>query len=98
VNEFFSALAKRWTDAARRRGAAVEDPALDGAVAGEILELARVVAHTTERRFAPLAAFTAGIATERLRVSKGSLDPSATAAYVREVREALEREAPPSDS
>ena len=94
MNEFFSALAKRWSDAARRRGAAIEDPALDGAIAAEILELARVVSHTSERRFAPLATFTAGIAAERLRASKGSLDPGAAAAYVREVREALEREAP----
>jgi len=29
-----------------------------------------------------------------LRASKGALDPGAAAAYVREVREALEREAP----
>lgn len=94
MNEFFSTLAKRWSDAARGRGADIQGPALDGAVASEILELARVVAHTTERRFAPLATFTAGIAAERLRAAKGALDPSATAAYVREVREALEREAP----
>ncbi|HKY51588.1 MAG TPA: DUF6457 domain-containing protein, partial [Candidatus Limnocylindria bacterium] len=64
--------------------------------AAEILELARVVAHTSERRFAPLATFTAGVAAERLRVSRGSLDSAATAAYLREVREALEREAPTS--
>lgn len=95
MNEFFSALAKRWSAAAQRRAAVVEDATLDGAVASEILELARVVAHTTERRFAPLATFTAGIATERLRAAKGTLDPAATAAYLREVREELEREAPP---
>jgi hypothetical protein len=96
VNEFFSSLAKRWTAAARRRDAAIPDPTLDADVAAEILELARVVSHTVERRFAPLAAFTAGVATERLRAAKGSLEPGAAAAYVREIREALEREAPPS--
>lgn len=95
MNEFFSSLGKRWSEAARRRGAAIEDPALDGAVAAEILELARVVSHTVERRFAPLATFTAGVAAERLRASKGFLDPSAAAAYVREVREELERGASP---
>ncbi len=94
MNEFFSALARRWSDAARGRGAKIDDPTLDAEVADEILELARVVAHTVERRFAPLAAFTAGVAAERLRASKGALDGAATAAYVREVREALEREAP----
>jgi hypothetical protein len=96
MNEFFSALAKRWRDAARSRGATIDDPTLDAGVADEILELARVVSHTRERRFAPLAAFTAGVATERLRASKGTLEPGAIAAYVREVREALERDAPSS--
>lgn len=94
MNDFFASLAKRWSDAARTRGATIDEPTLDGTVASEILELARVVAHTTERRFAPLATFTAGIAAERLRASKGSLDPASVAAYLREVREALEREAP----
>lgn len=94
MNEFFSSLGKRWGDAARKHGAKIDEPTLDGTVANEILELARVVAHTTERRFAPLATFTAGVATERLRASKGSLDPASAAAYLREVREALEREVP----
>ena len=94
MNEFFSSLAKRWSDAARSRGATIDDPTLDAGVAEEILELARVVAHTTERRFAPLATSTAGVAAERLRASKGALAPGAAAAYLREVREALEREAP----
>lgn len=95
MNEFFSSLAKRWSEAARARGAKIDDPTLDADVAEEILELARVVSHTKERRFAPLATFTAGIAAERLRASRGTLDPEAAAAYVREVREALESEAPP---
>jgi hypothetical protein len=94
VNEFFSALAKRWSEAARRRGATIDDPTLDADVANEILELARVVAHSRERRFAPLSTFTAGVAVERLRASKGALGPGVAAAYVREVRDALEREAP----
>jgi len=96
MNEFFSSLAKRWAEAARRRGMTIDEPALEADVAEEILELARVVAHTKERRFAPLAAYTAGVAAERLRASKGSLDAGVAAAYVREVREALEREAPPA--
>jgi Domain of unknown function (DUF6457) len=95
MNAFFSSLGKRWSEAALRRGVTIDDPALDAGVAEEILELARVVSHTVERRFAPLATFTAGIAAERLRASKGSLDAGAAAAFVREVREALEREAPP---
>ncbi len=94
MNEFFVDLGRRWAAAAKRRGIAIESPVLDGAVAEELLELARVVAHTRERRFAPLASFLAGVAAERLRVAKGALDAAAAAAYVREVREELERESP----
>src|SRR5688572_30562739 len=93
MNEFFESLGKRWQKAAERRGAKIEEPGLDPAVAAELLELARVVSHTKERRFAPLATYTAGIAAERLREAK-ALDPDAIAAYIREVREELEREVP----
>jgi hypothetical protein len=93
VNEFFRTLGKRWTDAAERRGTKIEEPTLDPKVAEELLELARVVAHTTERRFAPLASYTAGIAAERLREAR-TADAEAIAAYIREVREELEREPP----
>ena len=95
MNPFFSSLGRRWSEAARRRGATIDEPNLDAPLAEEILELARVVSHTVERRFAPLATFTAGVAAERLRASKGSLDPDEAALFVREVREALEREAEP---
>ena len=62
-------------------------------VAAEILELARVAAHTKERRFAPLASYMAGIAAERLRQAKGA-DADDIASFIREVREELEREEP----
>jgi hypothetical protein len=93
MNEFFESLGKRWRKAAERRGAKIDDPALDPKVAEELLELARVVAHTRERRFAPLAAYTAGIAVERLREAK-DMDAEEIAALIREVREDLEREEP----
>ena len=91
MNEFFAALGRRWTEGAAKRGATIAVPDLDPAVAEEILQLARVVAHSRERSFAPLASFTAGVAAERLRAAKGA-DASTVAAYVREVREALERD------
>jgi hypothetical protein len=93
VNEFFTSLGRRWRKAAERRGATIDEPELDATVALELLELARVAAHTKERRFAPLASYTAGVAAERLRASKGA-DAEAIAAYIREVREELEREPP----
>jgi hypothetical protein len=93
MNEFFESLGRRWTKAAERRGVKIEAPALDGKVAEELLELARVVSHTKERRFAPLATYTAGLAAGRLQEAKPE-DPSAIAAFIREVREELEREPP----
>jgi hypothetical protein len=93
VNEFFESLGRRWKRAAERRGAKIEEPTLDPKVAEELLELARVVAHTKERRFAPLATYTAGMAVERLREAKAG-DAEAIAAFIREVREELEREPP----
>lgn len=94
MNEFFSDLARRLRVAAARRGAAIDDPVLDPAVADQLLELARVVAHGKERRFAPLASFVAGVAAERFRLAKGT----DVASLIREVREELEREIPPSEA
>jgi hypothetical protein len=93
MNEFFESLGMRWKKAAARRGVEIEDPGLDPKVAQELLDLARVVSHTVERRFAPLASYTAGLAVERLQAAKHH-DAEALAAYIREVREELEREAP----
>jgi hypothetical protein len=79
--------------AATKRNAKIEQPELDSGIALELLELARVAAHTQERRFAPLASYMAGIAAERLRVAKGA-SPSEIADLIREVRQEIEREPP----
>ena len=91
MNAWFDALGRRFAQAARDRGAAVTPPDLDPQVADEVLELARVAAHTRERRFAPLACFMAGVAVERLRQS-GSLSAADEAAYIRTIRETVEAE------
>jgi hypothetical protein len=90
VNRFFDELGGRFAKAAARRGVEVEAPTLDPAVAQELLELARVAAHTQERRFAPLASFMAGVAAERLRQAGGPSSPESVAALLREVRAELE--------
>jgi hypothetical protein len=92
MNDWFTALGRRLVEAAFRRQAAIDPPELDPDVAAEILELARVAAHTQERRFAPLASFMAGMAVERMRHARADLAPAELAAYVREVRESLEKE------
>ena len=95
MNRFFESLAEDWVEAARRRGVDIAGPALDSRVALELLELARVAAHTQERRFAPLTSYTAGVAAERLRAAKPDLDDAAIAEFILEVRQKLEREVPP---
>jgi len=99
VNPFFEDLGRRWAEAASKRGVSIEAPELDSEMALELPELARVAAHTQERRFAPLASFMAGVAAERLRVASGTsgapeISASELAEYVREVRQQLEREPP----
>ena len=95
VNAFFDDLGTHLARAAERRGTAIEAPRLASSVAQEILELARVAAHTQERRFAPLASFMAGVAAERIRSAGGDSQPEAVAALIREVREEIE---PPASS
>ena len=91
MNQFFEALGQDWVDAAQRRGARIARPELDPRVALELLELARVAAHTQERRFAPLTSYLAGVAAERLRAAK-ALDDAAIAEFILEVRKKLESE------
>jgi hypothetical protein len=98
MNQFFDDLGERWVAAAHSRAAEIEAPSLDAKVALELLELARVAAHTQERRFAPLSCYMAGVAAERLRVAKGSLDDAAVAAFILEVRQELERDTPAAPS
>jgi Domain of unknown function (DUF6457) len=96
VNSFFDELGARFASAAARRGFEIDAPALDPAVAQELLDLARVAAHTQERRFAPLATFMAGVAAERLRQAGGPSSPEAVTALLREVRAELEAAADPA--
>ncbi|HET7418894.1 MAG TPA: DUF6457 domain-containing protein, partial [Candidatus Dormibacteraeota bacterium] len=94
MNEFFDALGQDWVDAARRRGATIAKPTLDSRVALELLEIARVAAHTQERRFAPLASYLAGVAAERLRAAMPDVDDETVAGFIQEVRQKLERQIP----
>jgi hypothetical protein len=89
MNAWFEALGRRFAEAARERGAPIAPPDLDPRVADEVLELARVAAHSKERRFAPLACFMAGVAVERLRQS-GSQSAADEAAYIRAIRAGVE--------
>src|SRR2546427_10846913 len=93
MNTWFEALGRRFAEAAAARGATVAAPELDPQVADEVLDLARVAAHSKERRFAPLACFMAGVAVERLRQA-GAPSAADEAAYIRTIREEVEAESP----
>jgi hypothetical protein len=97
VNPFFEDLGARFTAAASRQGVSVQQPSLDSAVAAELLELARVTAHTQERRFAPLASYLAGVFAARLQEAGGPTDAATIARIIQEVREELEQEAAASE-
>src|SRR5438105_13903136 len=94
MNQFFDALGQDWVDAAQRRGAAIIKPALDSGAALQLLELARVAAHTQERRFAPLTCCLAGVAAEQLKLAIPDIDEAALAEFIQEVRQKLEAETP----
>jgi hypothetical protein len=89
MNAWFEALGRRFAHEATARGSTIQAPELEQQVADEVLELARVAAHSKERRFAPLACFMAGVAVERLRQAGGA-GSSGRVAYLRAIREQLE--------
>ncbi len=66
MHEYFSDLALRLNRLTQARGLETEFPAIQPGVAAEVLALAGTVAHTSERKFAPIASFAAGIAVGRL--------------------------------
>src|SRR3989442_465386 len=94
MNQFFESLGQDWVDAAKRRGVAIAKPALDSQIALELLELARVAAHTQERRFAPLTSFLAGVAAQRLPPPEPEIDDAAPAPVLLAGRQKLEAEVP----
>lgn len=65
---------------------------ITAAEAGEVLELARVVAHRVERRFAPLTSYAMGLALD------GDQPTEERAARIRRIREAAEGLTPPEEA
>lgn len=90
LNEFFETLGRRYADEARKRGVEIEAPVLDAQMALELLELTRVVAHNSERRFAPLSSYLAGVAAERFRAARPAATDAELAQYIEAVRKELE--------
>jgi len=87
MNPFFHQLGAMLVEEANARGAGIDPPAMDEGTLKELLDLARVVAHSRERRFAPLACYLAGIAIAKMQMKQPQLN---VADYVKAIRVALE--------
>jgi len=87
MNPFFHELGGMFVEEANARGARIDAPTMGDDTAKELLDLARVVAHSRERRFAPLACYLAGIAIATMQLKQPNID---VADYVKSVRVALE--------
>jgi hypothetical protein len=94
MNPFFDDLGSRLVAAAADSGATISAPELDADLSRELLDLTRVVAHTQERRFGPLAAYLTGVAVGRAEAAGGAVDPGSVAQLVHRLWEQLEAEAP----
>jgi hypothetical protein len=90
MNEYLSTFGARLARVALAQGAEIEPPTIGSGVAAEVLELAGTVAHTSERKFAPLASFLTGIAVGRLAAAGGLASDREIAAFVGQVRKDLD--------
>jgi hypothetical protein len=94
MNAWFADFGARCAETAARHRAVIEAPHLNAAVARELLELTRVVAHGSERQFAPLAAFVAGQAIDRMQRSNPALETDDFVTFLQELRQGLESSDP----
>lgn len=92
MNPFFDDLGRRLAAAAADRGATISAPELDADLSRELLDLTRVVAHTQERRFGPLAAYLTGVAVGRAEAAGGAMDLASVADLVHRLWEQVEAE------
>jgi hypothetical protein len=93
VHPFFRDLGHRLATAMAHRGPRISPPDLDSDTSRELLDLTRVVAHTQERRFGPLAAYLTGVAVGRAEASGTHLEPGMVAELVHQVWTELEADA-----
>lgn len=89
MNSWFDEFSRRCAAIAARHRAPIEAPHLNAAVARELLDLTRVVARGSERRFAPLAAFVAGQAIERMSRANPALENEDIITVLQELKQEL---------
>ncbi len=89
MNAWFDDFAVRSAKLASRHRAPIEAPLLNAAVARQLLELTRVIAHSAERQFAPLAAYVLGQTVERMVRANPQLGDDEIVRYLSELKDAL---------
>ena len=89
MNAWFDNFARSCAEVASRQRAPIEAPHLNAAVARELLDLTRIVARASERQFAPLAAFVAGQAIERMMRARPELGSEDMVRFLQELKQAL---------
>lgn len=92
MNAWFDEFSTRAAEIASHHRAPIEAPHLNAAVARELLELTRVVAHTGERQFAPLAAFVLGETVDRMTRANPALENDDIVAFLQELRASMPEE------
>jgi Domain of unknown function (DUF6457) len=90
IHDYFVDLSSRLARLAQAHDAEIEPPAISSRVATEVLELAATVAHTSERKYAPLASFVTGIAVGELRAAGRLVSDGEIAAFVAQLRQELD--------
>ena len=90
MHDYFSDLGIRLNRLTQARGLDPEFPAIQPGVAAEVLALAGTVAHTSERKFAPIASFAAGIALGRLMDAGLLSSEQDVVEFIRQLRTELE--------
>lgn len=69
MQEYLSDFGLRLGRRMQAHGLDTESPVIASTVAVEVLALAGAVAHSSERKFAPIASFAAGVAVGRLNAA-----------------------------
>jgi hypothetical protein len=94
MQEYFSDLGLRLRRLMKAHGLESEAPVIESGAAVEILALAGSVAHTSDRKFAPIAAFAAGIAVGKLKTAGLLSSDGEVAGFAAELRRQLDRPEP----
>jgi hypothetical protein len=90
MHAYFSDLGLRLRRLTQAHGLEIEAPDIEAGVAAEILSLAGTVAHTSERKFAPIASYAAGIVVGKLKAAGQLASDQEVAEFIAQLRKELD--------